>query len=285
MNLSIIGKTQVVSRVGIDLGLITSTSQKFTSIYGSSYFAPSMISPVLGVKWLYSKSKYFEFSGGVQYGMFGTRFKGFNMPVAPYTYSEKITFHKLCFPLTVGLNTKVSDKLNTIVSAGLRPHILVSGKYFVERNEQTGSQTYTHQYSYNPLISEWGLNPVERFGFQYTIGISGRFKQNDISINYNLGYPVRFGRVDYPSYYRELKNNELTISLIHLPQFFELNSREHNEGPEEKVYFNNSIGIYFGYLEVNMNYEKDYFDFPEVKIECARWFRFLYNTQYRVRCL
>jgi hypothetical protein len=141
--LSLIGKSQAVSHLGIELGLVSSTSQEFLSIYGASYSSPSLISPVVGVKWLYSKSKYFEFSGGLQYEMFGTSFRGNNMSVSPYTCIEKITFHKLCFPVTAGLDVKLGDKLHTIVSAGIRPNLIVSGKYFVERNEQSSLKAVT----------------------------------------------------------------------------------------------------------------------------------------------
>ena len=199
--LSLIGKSQAVSRLGIELGLVSSTSQEFLSIYGASYSSPSLVSPVIGVKWLYSKSKYFEFSGGLQYEMFGTSFRGNNMSVSPYTCIEKITFHKLCFPVTAGLNVKLGDKLHTIVSAGIRPNLIVSGKYFVERNEQMGLQTEMIQHSYNPLNNAWGLNGAERFAFQYTFGILARLKHNDISIGYSPGYRIRFERTDYPAYY------------------------------------------------------------------------------------
>lgn len=79
LHLSLNGKTQAISRLGIELGLVSSTSQEFTSIYGTSYSAPSLISPVLGVKWLYSISKYFEFSGGLQYEMYGLRNNEFSI--------------------------------------------------------------------------------------------------------------------------------------------------------------------------------------------------------------
>jgi hypothetical protein len=266
LHFSLNGETQPVSRIGIELGLVSSSSKEFTSIYGTSYYAPSLISPVLGVKWLCSKGKYFEFSGGLQYEMFGTRFQGNNMPASPYTYIENITFHKLCFPLTAGLNIQLGGNFSTIVSAGIRPNLLVSGKYFVERSEQMGSQTYSHQYTYNPLLSEWGFNPAERFAFQYTFGISARLKHNEISINYIPGYTIEFERTDYPSYYRGLRNNELNISLIHTFKQLKTQSGAQNEEHEEILFLKNSIGIYFGYLEVNMYYERNLLIFRRSKL-------------------
>ena len=264
--LSLNGKTQTVSRLGIELGLVSSTSQEFTSIYGTAYSAPSLISPVLGVKWLCSISKYFEFSGGLQYEMYGTRFRGNKLPSASSIYIENVTFHKLCFPLTAGINIKLSDKLNTIVSAGIRPNLLVSGKYFVDRNVPMGSQTYELEHTYNPLIREWGLNPAERFAFQYTFGISARLKHNDISINYIPGYSVRFQRTDYPYYNRYLRNNEFSISLIHSFPPLKLKSGAQKEDQEETVFLKNSIGIYFGYLEGNIYYERNLLSFRRSKL-------------------
>ena len=183
-----------------------------------------------------------------------------------YTYIENITFHKLCFPLTAGLNIKLSGKLNTIVSAGIRPNLLVSGKYFVDRNVRMGSQTYMLEHTYNPLINEWGLNPAERFAFQYTFGISARLKNNYISINYIPGYPITFQRTDYPDYNRELRNNEFNISLIHSFPPLKLKSGAQKEEQEETVFLKNSIGIYFGYLEGNIYYERNLLTFRRSKL-------------------
>lgn len=266
LHLSLNAKTQAISRPGIELGMVSSTHQEFTSIYGKSYSAPSLISPVIGMKWLYSISKYFEFSGGLQYEMYGTRFRGNNMPSASDKYIENITFHKLCFPLTAGLNLKLSGKLNTIVSAGIRPNLLVSGKYFVDRNVQMGRQTYMIEDNYNPLLSEWGLNPAERFSFQYTFGISARIKHNDISINYIPGYLIRFERADDPSYYRELRNNEFSISLIHTFPQLKFKSGTQKEEQEETVFLKNSIGIYIGYLEGSIYYERNLLTFRRSRL-------------------
>ena len=185
------------------------------------------------------------------------------MPSASYTYIENITFHKLCFPLTAGLNIKLSGKLNTIVSAGIRTNLLVSGKYFVDRNVRMGSQTYMLEHTYNPLINEWCLNPSERFAFQYTFGISARLKNNYISINYIPGYPITFQRTDYPDYNRELRNNEFNISLIHSFPPLKLKSGAQKEEQEETVFLKNSTTIYRNTISSSKihieNHAKGYF--------------------------
>jgi hypothetical protein len=266
LHFSLNGNGQPSSRLGIELGVVSSIPQEFTSIYGTTYFAPSLISPVLGVKWLWSKNKSFEFSGGLQYEMYGTRFRKNDMPTPHYTYIENITFHKLCFPLTAGLNIKLTDGLSTIVSAGILPNLMVSGNYFVERNERMGSQTYTHQYIYNPLISEWGLNAAERVAFQYAFGVSARLKNNEVSINYIPGYQIRFEKFIYPPYYRELMNNEFTISLIHLFSPLKTKSGTQNVGAEETLFLKNSIGVYFGYVEGNLYYERNLLSFRRSRL-------------------
>ena len=266
IHLSLNGKTQAVSRLGIEMGLVSSTPQEFTSIYGTSYSAPSLISPVLGVKWLYSKSKYFEFSGDCNTKC---TVRGFGEIICHLLliHTSKISlFINFAFRSTAGLNIKLSGRLNTIVSAGIRPNLLVSGKYFIDRNVQMGSQTYMLEHTYNPLNREWGLNPAERFAFQYTFGISARLKHNDISINYIPGYQIRFQRTDYPYYNRDLRNNEFSISLIHSFPLLKSKSGAQNVEQEETVFLKNSIGIYFGYLEGNIYYERNLFSFRRSKL-------------------
>jgi hypothetical protein len=130
-----------------------------------------------------------------------------------YDYSEKITLHKLCMPITLELT--LNKKKYPIFFIGIRPNTLLTGKYFCERLDPVG-QGFIHQYSYNILQYQIAYKRPNRFMNQYTIGSSKDFGQKyRITISCNFGGRIEFSKLDFIPYERRLKNNELAVSLTY----------------------------------------------------------------------
>lgn len=275
LSFSLGGISQNSSKLGYELGLVMSESQKFTSIYGSSYSAHPLISPLLGTKWQLTISNRFEFTVGIQYEMFGTRYQKTNMPSSSYTYIENITIHKLCLPVGTGIRFNNNNKTRyPFFSVGIRPNINLYGNYYNERYQQIGRQGYAFQEKYNPLISGWRFYSAERFSIQCFLGISERLKRSDISFNFIPGYFIKFTHIDYPQYQRKLWNNEFSLSFIHFFRIRDANDKQQvintsneKDSPQKlfekkDLYLKNSVGISFGYIESSISYERNIFLSP-----------------------
>jgi hypothetical protein len=208
---------QKSSKMWIELGVTKSINQEFESIYGTTYTAPSISSPLAGLRYQISLGNRFALMTGIQYELSGTRFQKNNMPAVSYLYRENITFHKLCLPVALELILNTNKKQHFSLFMGLRPDLLVWGKYVSERYEPNGMQGHIFKREYYLTLSERGFSRPKKLNTQLLLGASGNIGKNFIlGVSCYWGNCIEFSVAGWPGWERSLRNNEFSLTLSYL---------------------------------------------------------------------
>ena len=222
-NLSLRGFTQIVINYGPELGFSTSIKERSDDGWWGSSKSTALFSPVIGLAGQINITNHLQLTSGFQYEMIGSRKHTLISP--SNEYREKITFHKLCIPLTMGFRFN-KKKLHPSIFIGIKPNFFLYGKYYTESNY---SPYPINIVEYNPLNPNQAEMPAKRFKNQYIFGLAGNIRQNlNITASVNIGKDIEFaqhkpqnpndsfiGRIS-------LQNIDCGISLIYLYKYREL---------------------------------------------------------------
>ncbi len=206
--MSLSGFSQITFRFGPDVGL--SMTSRHVLDYSPPVKLPAFLSPLIGISGVLKVSSHMQLSSAFQYETVGFRTQDL--------YPEKIKFHKLIIPFTIGIILG-NSKIRPVVFIGYRPNILLSGTW-----QEGGSPLNPSGTIHN--IFNIDFSP-KRYTNQFIIGFSTYFGNNlAFNLSYcagqsiDFGYPITFThhyawQISTMNYMEQLKNNEFSISLTY----------------------------------------------------------------------
>ena len=191
--------------IGLELGITVSQFHTKNVVYESWETSTTktdpIICPLIGISKEWPLKKHLQITTGLQYQMTGYKSYCYTDFTATEYYSEEwetFKMHKLCFPLSLGYQFKLS-KIKPSFYLGLRPNINISGNIYSKYHS-----IIIYPDRIENMDIENGLNlfdkteyfiPPKRIINQFCFGLSTSIRQHiKIDINYNIGY----------NYYKEI---------------------------------------------------------------------------------
>jgi hypothetical protein len=194
---------------------ITSSYDNATEKYHPYY------GPLVGLHAQLILKKLILLMTGLQYQICGTRFIFHNDGLdpnhasAPFTadIKEKITFHKVCLPLSVGLSFRLfhlrwavygEDRLNYFIKGNYSKNTVVEYSTMPTLN-------YDITEEYDPLDESVKEN-LKPFNNQVFFGVSASKGRFEVAVNHYIGQKLSFSANPLTGY-ADFKNNDYTVTL------------------------------------------------------------------------
>ena len=231
---------QTTLKYAPELGLAFSQFPKNNSYSENGTMTTTpLYSPLIGGITELTIKKHLQFTTGLEYQMTGQRFhshqNGYNIYNGNYTSDtwEKQTFHKLCFPMTVGFKFKIW-KLQPSLFAGYRLNYFFAGKYYSESvvDHDNPARNTTTENEFNPFDGDKLEWPIRHFNNQFLYGISTSIGQHlKISFTFNSGRQFSYKESAISCFFYSFPNNDYLTTVTYL---FKTSTKSKTDYPHTK---------------------------------------------------